>query len=82
MTKTVKNWMKKAFKNAGKGLFHHQLGVPVHEKIPMTLLRKIVKTPINGFVKNPTGVGNEWIKVTRLMKRRAIPLLNADVANK
>lgn len=80
---TKKNlWMQDAFKKAGKGLFHKQLGIPASEKIPLTFLQAIVDTKIGMVAHNPTTTGNKMVKVTVLMKKRAVALLNADRANK
>lgn len=79
---TNKNWMSEAFKNAGKGTFHRQLGISPSEKIPLTFLQAIVDTKIGVIAHNPTQVGNKMIKVTTLVKKRANALLNADRANK
>ena len=80
---TKKNlWMQDAFKKAGKGLFHKQLGVSTTEKIPLTFLQAIVDTKIGMVAHNPTTTGNKMVKVTALMKKRAVALLNADRANK
>jgi hypothetical protein len=75
-------WMQDAFKKAGKGLFHKQLGVSTTEKIPLTFLQAIVDTKIGMVAHNPTTAGNKMVKVTALMKKRAVALLNADRANK
>ena len=75
-------WMQEAFKRAGKGVFHKQLGVPTSEKIPMTFLQAIVDTKIGMYAHNPTAIGHKMVKVTALMKKRANALLNADRANK
>lgn len=75
-------WMQDAFKRAGKGVFHRQLGVPTSEKIPMTFLQAIVDTKIGMYAHNPTSTGHKMVKVTALMKKRANALLNADRANK
>jgi len=75
-------WMQEAFKNAGKGVFHRQLGVPTSEKIPLTFLQAIVDTKIGMMAHNPTTTGDKMVKVTPLMKKRAVALLNADRANK
>lgn len=75
-------WMQEAFKRAGKGVFHKQLGVPASEKIPMTFLQAIVDTKIGMMAHNPTSTGHKMVKVTALMKKRAVALLNADRANK
>ena len=77
-----KNWMQKAFKNAGKGHFHRQLGVPKGEKIPIMLLRALVGTTNGHVCHNPTKTGHRTIKVTPLVKHRATALLNADMANR
>lgn len=81
MRKT-KMWMRDVFKNAGKGVFHRQLGVPTSEKIPLTFLQAIVDTKIGMMAHNPTSTGHKMVKVTALMKKRAVALLNADRANK
>ena len=78
----VEQWMQEAFKNAGKGVFHRQLGIPKGTKIPVTLLRALVGTMNNKHCHNPTLIGNHVIKVTPLIKHRANALLNADVVNK
>jgi hypothetical protein len=75
-------WMQRAFQNAGSGLLHKMLGVPVKEKIPLMFLQAVVDTEIGKFAHNPTQVGSKMVKVTVLMKRRANALLNADRANK
>jgi hypothetical protein len=75
-------WMQRAFKNAGKGLFHNQLGISLHKKIPMSWLRVIKRTPIDHWAHNPTMIGYEAVKVTHLIKHRAIALLNADMARR
>jgi hypothetical protein len=59
-----------------------QLGIPLGTKIPMTLLRAIISTLIGKYCHNPTKTGDRRILVTRLVKKRAVPLLNADVANR
>ena len=81
MRKTNK-WMQEAFKNAGKGTFHRQLGISPNEKIPLTFLQAIVDTKIGTYAHNPTQIGNKMIKVTTLVKKRANALLNADRANR
>ena len=82
MRKTSNMWMQDAFKNAGKGVFHRQLGVPTSEKIPLTFLQAIVNTKIGMMAHNPTTTGHKMVKVTALMKKRAVALLNADRSNK
>ena len=75
-------WMQDAFKKAGKGLFHKQLGMSPTEKIPLTFLQTIVDTKIGMVAHNPTTTGNKMVRVTALMKKRANALLNADRSNK
>jgi len=75
-------WMKEAFKNAGKGVFHRQLGIPVSQTIPLTLLEAIRNTEIGMIARNPTKMGKKYIHVTTLVKKRAVALLNADRAKK
>lgn len=84
MRKNQTMWMKKAFARSKEnpGLFHKQLGIPQGTKIPLTLLQKISDTKIGSTIKNPTQIGYRTIKITRLMKRRAVPLLTADRINK
>lgn len=60
----------------GSGVTHRMLGIPRNQKIPFTLLEEIRKTPIGGWVKNPTRVGKNRIKVTPLLKKRAVLALN------
>jgi len=55
-----------------KGALSRQLGIPEKENIPMTLLNKIAKAKIGDTVSNPTKTGKKRIKVTRLLKKRAV----------
>ena len=48
------------------------LGIPEKDNIPLTLLRKITKTEIGMTIRNPAKQGRLKIKVTRLLKKRAI----------
>lgn len=75
-------WMQEAFKRAGKGVFHKELGVPLNKKIPLTFLQAIVDTKIGMYAHNPTTIGHKMVKVTIQKKKRAVALLNADRANK
>ena len=59
------------------GALHRQLGIPKDERIPKTLLVRVVGTDIGKTAKNPTLVGRPKYKVTRLLKRRATPVLTA-----
>lgn len=54
------------------GALHRQLRIPMKKKIPMKLLSAIKKAKIGSKIKNPTKVGKKIIKVTRLLKQRAV----------
>lgn len=58
--------------NLKKGSLSRMLGIPEKDNIPLTLLRKIVKTECGRTIKNPTKSGKRRIKVTRLLKKRAL----------
>jgi hypothetical protein len=49
-----------------------QLGISERKKVPVTLAQKISKTPAGKTVRNPTKSGKKSIKVTPLMKKRAV----------
>jgi len=70
MVKRKRKWISKAIKRPGA--LSRQLGIPVEENIPVTLLRKIARTPIGETITNPTKKGKRRIKVTRLLKKRAV----------
>jgi len=55
-----------------KGALSKQLGIKEKDKIPMTLLNKIIRAKAGDTITNPTKTGNKKIKVTRLLERRAI----------
>jgi len=55
-----------------KGTTRRMLGVHEGETIPFTLLEAIRTAPIGTRVKNPTQVGHRTMKVTRLLKQRAV----------
>jgi hypothetical protein len=69
-------WIKGVVQPHEKGRFHRQLGIPVKQRIPKTLVKKLVRTPIGNTVRNPTKTGKRRIKVTRLVKQRANFALN------
>lgn len=58
--------------NLKKGSLSRMLGIPEKKNIPLTLLRKITKTEIGMTIRNPTKQGKRKIKVTRLLKKRAV----------
>lgn len=66
------NWIQKAIKGRKKGLLHKQLGIPSHERIPNYILETIVNTDIGRYIS----YGHKDIKITKLLKRRAIFALN------
>ena len=65
----VKKWIPR---NLKKGALSRQLDIPEEKKIPFTLLEKIRKTRIGKRIRNPTKTGKRLIRVTRLLKRRAV----------
>jgi len=69
-----KYWIKEA---VGKeGTLSRQLQIPIKDNIPFTLLEKIKTTPIGKTITNPTTKGKKRIKVTKLLKQRAVLALN------
>ena len=70
------NFIQEAVNQKKKGATHRMLGVPAGETIPFTFLEAIRTTPIGMRVKNPTKVGHRSVKVTRLLKARAVLALN------
>lgn len=65
-----KKFIKKAIKKPGS--LSRQLNIPIKDKIPKTLLNKIIKAKPGETIRNPTKKGKRKIKVTRLLERRAI----------
>ena len=66
----AKKWMRKvAIK---KGSLSRQLDIPIEDNIPITLLKAIRDAKIGSTIKNPTKSGKPRIKVTRLLKKRAV----------
>lgn len=55
-----------------EGALSKQLDIPVNENIPMSLLTRIKNAKIGQTVTNPTGTGRKYIKVTPLLKKRAV----------
>jgi len=49
-----------------------QLGISEKHKIPKTLLIKIQKASVGSTITNPTKKGKKKIKVTKLLKKRAV----------
>lgn len=70
MPRRKKKWIQKAVKK--RGALSRQLGIPEKKNIPVSWLSKIIKAKIGATVKNPTRSGKKKVKVTRLLKRRAV----------
>ena len=68
----VKKWIPR---NMKRGALSRQLGIPEEKNIPVTLLEKIRKTEIGKRIRNPTETGKRLIRVTRLLKKRAVMAL-------
>lgn len=66
----VNKWIQRT--KVKKGALSRQLGIAEKDKIPMTLLDKIVAAKPGQTISNPTRCGDRKIKVTRLMERRSI----------
>jgi hypothetical protein len=75
-TKKADYWIPKSVNEHKAGSLHRILEVPASEKIPFTLLEKIRVTPIGETIKNPVKSGKNKIKVTKLVKQRAVWGLN------
>lgn len=58
-----------------KGQLHRMLQIPDGTKIPFTLLEVIRKAEIGTVVENPTKTGKKEVKVTKLLKQRAVRAL-------
>jgi hypothetical protein len=69
-------WIPESVNKHKKGSLHRMLEVPKSEDIPFTLLEKIRNTPIGETIKNPVKTGKDKIKVTKLVKQRAVWGLN------
>jgi len=67
-----KLWIQDAVSKHKEGSLHRQLGVPSDRKIPKTLLSRIKSAEIGDKIRNPAKTGKSRIKVTRLLKKRAV----------
>ena len=63
-------FIQKAIRN--KASLSTQLNINENENIPIELLNTIISTRIGTLIHNPTNSGKRVIKVTRLLKRRAV----------
>ena len=66
----VIKWIQKI--HLRRGALHKQLGISKDNKIPVSLLNKIISAKVGETIKNPSKVGRRRIKVTRVLERRAI----------
>ena len=68
--KTVKKslWIPKL----KEGALSRQLGIPIIDNIPITLLKAIKNADIGETVRNPTKKGKRRFKVTKLLKQRSV----------
>ena len=66
----AKKWIRKV--KIKKGTLSRQLGIPEKENIPVTLLKAIRDADIGDTIQNLTKSGKQTIKVTRLLKKRAV----------
>jgi hypothetical protein len=69
-------WIQGAMSKHKKGSLSHQLEIPIKENIPFTLLERIRVSPIGTTIRNPSKSGKRRIRVTRLVKQRAVLALN------
>jgi hypothetical protein len=69
-------WIPGSVSAHKKGALHRMLGIPPSMTIPFTWLEEIRKTEIGRRVQNPTKIGFRSVKVTRLLKKRAVWALN------
>ena len=61
-------WIQEATSRSRRGALHRQLGIPKDRKIPTKLLNSIKRAEIGATVK----AGGKRVKVTRLIKQRAV----------
>jgi hypothetical protein len=65
-------WIQDAVSKHKKGSLHKQLGVPMNKRIPKRLLSRIKSADIGKTVHNPSRTGKRRVKVTGLLKKRAV----------
>lgn len=82
MVKKGKLWIQGANVMGHKGALSGELGIPVEDDIPFTLLEAIVGAKIGGVVVNPTQSGHARFRVTPLLKKRSVLALNLKRINK
>lgn len=59
-----------------KGTLRSSLQIPKNKTIPFALLTTIIKAKPGQTIRNPTDIGKQVIKVTRLLERRSILAMN------
>jgi len=69
-------WIQDSTTAHKKGALHRMLGISPSETIPFTWLEVIRNTNIGRRAKNPTQIGYGSVKVTPLLKKRAVWALN------
>lgn len=62
-------WIQKI--HLKKGALHGMLGISKDEKIPVSLLNKIISAKPGEIITNPTKKGKKKIKVTKRLEKRA-----------
>lgn len=78
-----KKWIQEALKGSKHAWsLSAMLDIPKEKNIPMTLLKKIVKTSIGKTITNPTSTGKKRIKITRKLKQKAIFAHNVKKSTK
>ncbi len=65
----VTKWIQKI--RLKKGALHKQLGIPQDQKIPLSLLNKIIAAKPGDTITNPSNKGRKRIKITRVLEKRA-----------
>jgi len=65
-------WIQSALRRHKRGSLHRQLEVPNSKRIPTGLLEKIKSAEVGTRITNPTKTGKRRIKVTGLLKKRAV----------
>lgn len=65
----MSKWIQKI--HLKKGALHRMLGIDKDDKIPMTLLNKIIAAKPGQTITNPTKKGKKKIKVTKRLEKRA-----------
>ena len=77
--RTNKNfWIQKVVTPKSRGLLHRQLKISLSRKIPKNLLVKIKRAKVNSYVRRRVNNQEFPLKVTRLLKRRAVLALNLE----